>query len=219
MSRVTGHHLATRRLALAVILGAAAFAIALHLLARLGELEIDVDREVPVLRFGRVRSAPPPPLLPPPPLRSPAPEPVAQPPPLALPSLPDPDPLAVPVLPASPVEVSGLWPAPTLPALDLQVADPGVAPPRPRAAIALLYQPDPEMYYPTAARRRGQEGETEILVEVVPSGAIAGIELGHSTPPGVFEAAARRWARALRFAPHDRAGPVVVPLRLEWRLR
>lgn len=210
---------AGRRLAVAMILGASAFAIALQLLARLGDLGPAADIEIPVLRFGRVQAAPPPAAPPPPPPSLAQPEPAAVPPPLALPSLPDPSPAALLVPQPSSVAVQELWAPPALPALELVVEE-GVRPQaRARAAIELLHQPDPEIYYPTAARRRGQEGESELVVEVLPSGAIAAVELRRSTPPGVFDAAARRWARALRFAPHDQAGAVAVPLRLEWRLR
>lgn len=85
----------------------------------------------------------------------------------------------------------------------------------------LLAPPDPAAYYPYAARANGTTGNTLVRLSVGGDGAVTAVEVVESAPPGVFEDAARRLGRALRFRPamaNGRPVPARVELRLNWRL-
>ncbi len=96
--------------------------------------------------------------------------------------------------------------------------------PRPAAATrgpVLLQPPDLSEYYPRRARRRGITGRTTVRLTVSADGRVIDAAVLRSTPPGVFETAAGRVARTLRFRPALRAGrPVasVISVNMIWRL-
>jgi protein TonB len=65
---------------------------------------------------------------------------------------------------------------------------------------------DLERHYPRAARLRGLGGSTRIRLAISAAGRVTAVEILASTPPGVFEQAAERLARDLRFTPATSAG-------------
>ncbi len=86
---------------------------------------------------------------------------------------------------------------------------------------ALVQPPDLSSFYPYRARLDGVTGRTRVRLTVDQAGEVVGVEVLASTPPGVFERAARRVSRLLSFQPALRGGvPVrsVVSLNLVWRL-
>ena len=81
--------------------------------------------------------------------------------------------------------------------------------------------PDLAAYYPRRARIEGVAGRTSIRLTLAADGRVTDVEVLDSTPPGVFETAARRVGAALQFQPAMRDGrPVAatVSLNLVWRL-
>ena len=85
----------------------------------------------------------------------------------------------------------------------------------------LLSVPLLSRYYPTAARQVNLEGETTVRVWVDESGRVARVDAVESVPADVFDRAARRVARQLRFEPALIDGQPVASafeVRLAWRL-
>ncbi len=85
----------------------------------------------------------------------------------------------------------------------------------------LIRPPDLSAYYPYRARLKSITGQTEVRLQVSAQGDVTAVEVLSSTPPQVFDQAAQRVCRALRFQPARREGrPVVsaVRLTLVWRL-
>jgi protein TonB len=70
----------------------------------------------------------------------------------------------------------------------------------------LLYQPDLAMFYPGRARRAKISGKTQLLLDIDASGEVAHIQIKQSIPEGVFERAARRAAKKLRYKASVRNG-------------
>lgn len=86
---------------------------------------------------------------------------------------------------------------------------------------AVIEPPDLSAYYPRRARMRGVTGRTTIRITIATDGSVADVRVLDSAPPGVFDHAAARVGRALRFQPALRDGrpvPATVSLRLVWRL-
>ena len=85
----------------------------------------------------------------------------------------------------------------------------------------LIRPPDLSAYYPYRARLKSITGQTEVRLEVDTEGSVADMEILTSEPPQVFDEAARRVCRTLRFEPARRNGRKVsstVRLTLVWRL-
>lgn len=81
--------------------------------------------------------------------------------------------------------------------------------------------PDLAAFYPPAARAGGVTGVSTVWLTVDAAGRVAAAEVRESDPPGVFEAAAARLARSLRFVPARRDGrDIAVRTRVKfvWRL-
>lgn len=167
-----------------------------------------------------VRSLPPPP----PPVTVPTPtttRTAVEAPPPALPAPPD---LTLPdadlrlQLPQSEPLLADLQWEPDLPAVpQLDAGRPG---PGDRDARRLL-TPDLSAAYPPRARRRGVEGRTTVEMQVDAQGRVVAVQVLASDPAGVFEAAARRAAQHLRYAPAHRSGrPVQSRVRetFVWRM-
>lgn len=88
-------------------------------------------------------------------------------------------------------------------------------PPTPQAGFSL------DRFYPQAARLGRVEGETRVQVELDARGQVMAVEILTSTPPQVFDEAAAKAVRAMRFNPAERAGkpvPSRVVLPLGWNL-
>jgi protein TonB len=139
-------------------------------------------------------------------------------PPLDLPDLPGP---TVAALVGPPT--SGLPPV-TLPGLSVPaVISAPVAPLGPTdEPPTLLGGFDLERFYPREARLRGIGGESRVELELDAEGMISRIVLRDSTPPGVFDVAARRLAQSLRYRPARRDGQAVATLTtvvIRWNLR
>ena len=76
--------------------------------------------------------------------------------------------------------------------------------------------PDLSPYYPRTAQRQSLSGRTIIRVQVDARGAVRGVEVLKSEPPGVFDDAARQAGRAFRFDPAlERGRPTSGTTRLE----
>ena len=109
-------------------------------------------------------------------------------------------------------------PVPTAPRIRPVVQAPRVGTDR---GPVLADPPDLSAYYPRRARLRGTTGTSSVRVTIDTQGSVTGVEVLHSTPAGVFDRAARRVARSLRFQPAQRGGrpvPVAVSFNLIWRL-
>lgn len=68
---------------------------------------------------------------------------------------------------------------------------------------------DLDRFYPRAARLRNVTGSTSIRLAISAEGRVTAVEVLESTPPGVFEQAAERLARTLRFRPATAGGKPV----------
>ncbi|MFW5752485.1 MAG: TonB family protein [Planctomycetota bacterium] len=228
LRRRTPRRRALARFALAAICGSIAFAVLLGVLARFAAEELGAQRRIPVTDLAVVvpPPPPPPPPAPPPPPRDPPPPQVT--PRASLPSLPQ---LELPDAPPEPGSLALPPLDPSVDPLDLAAAVPDfalAAPAGPEPAVpsgavslALLYHPDPEPYYPPRAKRRGTEGRTRMRVAVDAQGAVTAVTVLASSPSGVFEDAARRWARRLRYEPHTVDGqrvPARAIVTLVWTL-
>ncbi|MBN2505666.1 MAG: TonB family protein [Verrucomicrobia bacterium] len=89
-----------------------------------------------------------------------------------------------------------------------------------RGAV-LIQPPDLGLFYPYRARVNAITGTTRLRLRIAADGSVTGAEVLSDSPPGVFAAAARRVARALRFEPAlDRGRPVAseTTMTIEWRL-
>ena len=85
----------------------------------------------------------------------------------------------------------------------------------------LVQPPNLEDYYPHRARMRQVTGKTSVRLTVGADGRTTDVQILNSTPPGVFENAARRVGRSLQFRPalrNDRPAAAAVSLNLIWRL-
>ena len=85
----------------------------------------------------------------------------------------------------------------------------------------LLYQPDLATYYPSRARRSGITGATKLLLDIDSMGRVSNIKIVKSVPSGVFERAARRAAKRLKYKPSSRNGrPQAAKVSMEfiWKL-
>lgn len=86
---------------------------------------------------------------------------------------------------------------------------------------ALVRPPDLSAYYPYRARVRGLTGKTRARLTIDRSGRVTKVEILSSSPAGVFEQAARRVCRSLRFQPALRDGAPTrarATMTLNWRL-
>lgn len=89
-----------------------------------------------------------------------------------------------------------------------------------RTPPQLASSPDLARFYPRAARRRGLGGRSMVEIEVGPDGRVRSVRILRSEPPGLFDDAAVRAAKSLRFEPaHGSEGEVagVVRLELGWK--
>ena len=130
-------------------------------------------------------------------------------------------PTALSAMPMLPPALPGV-PLPAL-ALDLPVGGP------PMVAAADLDGPatlegafDLERHYPREARRRGITGSTVLLLTIGVDGRVQEAEVVSSTPPGIFEDAARHLGSTLRFRPARIAGqPAAIRQRMSvvWTLK
>ncbi len=93
--------------------------------------------------------------------------------------------------------------------------------PEPGRGPVLIRPPDMESFYPLRARRRGITGETRFRITIDREGTVTDVDILQSTPAGVFDEAARRLARSLRFRPALRGGRAVrcrVTSNFVWKL-
>lgn len=201
-------------------------------LAQASHLAADhVEPPQPVRRIQRAE-APPPPLEPPPRTR---PRPTE-----AQPSLPT---VALPALdlPAAPADAGLELPSfattgdmltlpDTVPAFaafgDETTLGDGIEP-GPRLELAfdepptLLAALDLRRFYPRQALVRRIEGETVLRLELDASGAVRQSSIVSSVPSGVFDDAAERITRQLRFSPAKRAGqavPAIFTQTIHWTI-
>jgi len=135
---------------------------------------------------------------------------------LELSPLPDPDAIGIPDVPAD-------VPAFTAKAVIVTPAPPAATPGDPNATRGpvLIQPPDLASYYPRRARMRRITGNSTVRVTVGLDGRATAVSVVASTPPGVFDTAAKRVASTFRFRPALRDGrPVAasVPVTLIWRL-
>lgn len=89
-----------------------------------------------------------------------------------------------------------------------------------RAQLSMTF--DLERYYPRAAKIRGIEGESTVRLVLGADGKVISCTLISSTPPGVFEQAAERLCKSLRFRPAKKAGVAVsstVTQHIAWKLK
>jgi protein TonB len=89
-----------------------------------------------------------------------------------------------------------------------------------RSAV-LIQPPDLSLYYPYRARVREVTGTTRIELRVAADGRVTAANVLSSSPPGIFDHAARRVAQALQFQPaldQGRPIPSKVSITIEWRI-
>jgi TonB family protein len=85
----------------------------------------------------------------------------------------------------------------------------------------MIKPPNLSDYYPRRARMREITGRTQVRLTLDADGKVVRVEVLSSTPEGVFEVAARRVGRSLRFQPalrNNRPVATAVVLNLVWRL-
>lgn len=134
-------------------------------------------------------------------------------------------------LPSLPVTDKPVELAPYVPAFSAVSSEgaPGVAAPQAVQGAPLGFDEQPELasafdlkrFFPRQAKMRGVEGESVVRFELDKTGAVLRATVLSSTPNGVFEQAAERLARSLRFRPAKRAGvPVACTYdqRIYWKL-
>jgi len=134
-------------------------------------------------------------------------------------ALESPDPLTFD-LPTIIAEADPTPPAPTVPTF--------VPAPRPQAPVVgqsrgpiMIQPPDLNSYYPRRARMRGITGRTRIELHIDDRGRVQQVDVLSTSPPGVFEIAAQRVGRSLRFSAAQREGrpiPSRVQLNLIWKI-
>ncbi|MCC6296270.1 MAG: energy transducer TonB [Pseudomonadales bacterium] len=163
-------------------------------------------------------AVPPPPaeVQPQPPAVRPAPKPVATPKPGPA-AAPRPRPAAPPQPAQAPIpEPQPSAPAPALVAAAVPPAVAFAPPPEPELAVQCTHRPPP--VYPAAARRRGQEGVVELLVELSATGAVTRVTVARSSGANALDRAAVAAVRNWRCAP-ARVGGVAVPATAVQRIR
>jgi len=139
---------------------------------------------------------------------------------LPVPELPDGSADSGTVLPRYVASAAALHPASGPGGTLVGPAEP-VGPVRIDRGPVLFEPPDLSAYYPYRARIDGVTGRTRVRVTVDADGGVLSVRVLSSAPAGVFETAARRVCRTLRFRPALRDGrPVAaaVLLNLVWRL-
>jgi protein TonB len=106
----------------------------------------------------------------------------------------------------------------TAPELAPASVPPAVAAVTTPARVALqrvrTVQPD----YPPAALAAGREGRVELSFNVDGAGKVRDVRVVQSSPPGVFDEAARRAVRQWRYAPRDGADAAVETVELKFEL-
>ena len=134
------------------------------------------------------------------------------------------DAVRAPSLDVPPYSVQAAESAPQVPAPVRRVPKAGPTPQRKVGASRgpiLVQPPNLEDYYPRRARMRRVTGKTSVRLTVGADGRTTDVQILSSTPPGVFENAARRVGRSLQFRPalrNDRPTAAAVSLNLIWRL-
>lgn len=119
-----------------------------------------------------------------------------------------------------------------LPTLDLAVALPAIGAEGPLPALPPTVDPDQpatlegtfdlERFYPRRARTQRITGSTTLHLSIGVDGQVTAVAILASTPPGVFEDAARRLAATLRYRPAVTAGHAVPSdqrTAITWTLR
>ena len=109
----------------------------------------------------------------------------------------------------------------------LGVPDYGAKPAPPPAPVGesrgpvLIERPSLRRYYPARAARTGVTGLTVLDLQIDARGRVTAAKVIKSTPAGVFERAARRAAKRLRYRPAEKNGKSVAGasrVELEWKL-
>ncbi len=81
---------------------------------------------------------------------------------------------------------------------------------------------DLDRFYPRTARSRGITGSTRVRIAIAATGRVSGVTVLSSTPDGVFDQAAERLCRGLRYRPALAAGTAVASTQdvtIEWTLK
>ncbi len=81
---------------------------------------------------------------------------------------------------------------------------------------------DLDRHYPRAARLRGVEGTTRVRITIEATGRVGAVQVLDSTPPGVFDEAAQRVIRSIRYRPAQAAGQPVASVQdttIAWTIR
>jgi protein TonB len=81
-----------------------------------------------------------------------------------------------------------------------------VVPQAPVVPMKATYAPDPADYYPDSSRRAGEEGRTLVKICVDVRGKIGNVEVAGSSGHPDLDAAALRYAHAMRFKPATQGG-------------
>lgn len=152
---------------------------------------------------------------PPPP--EPGPEPVAPPPalPMVVANRRHPPARISPPVPARPTPAPPTAPAPTPPAAPPPPAPAPIAAAIPGERVRVLYAPDPRRFYPPQGRREGWQGETLLALEVDAEGTVAASRVLRSSGHPELDAAAQRYAAAMRFSPGAGGRSLRLPVRFE----
>ncbi|HJL14174.1 MAG TPA: TonB family protein [Sandaracinaceae bacterium LLY-WYZ-13_1] len=90
-----------------------------------------------------------------------------------------------------------------------------------RQDAQLVYQPDPERFYPRQARAQGLEGRSLVRVRIDARGKVVSAECVQSEPHGIFDEAAEALARNMRYRPAMRNGrpePATRTVEVKWNL-
>lgn len=150
----------------------------------------------------------------PPPVRKPRPEP--KPAPVPEPKSRPAPPTAKPAEPARPAPESTTTPTVASRPGPASAAAPPAAAPKPELALYCPHRPPPR--YPPAARRLGQEGVVELLVELSATGAVMEVAVVRSSGSAGLDRAAITAVRGWRCKP-ARIGGVAVAARAQQRIR
>lgn len=106
---------------------------------------------------------------------------------------------------------------PEVPAGGLHAGPPAFDTPAQREGVF-----DLERHYPRAARQRRITGTSRVRIVIDASGRVGEVRVLESVPHGVFEQAAERLGRSLRFRPAQAAGKPVASVQettIEWTMR